>query len=376
MTKRMIIMLILVGLLFGGIFGFQAFKAKMIAQYMASRGIPPQTVSTITAITHPWQRQLEAVGSLQAFRGADLAPEVVGLVAKIYFKSGQEVKAGEMLLELDASADLAKLEALKATASLARSTYNRDQQQFQDHAVSKATLDTDMANLKNAEAQVAEQQALADKKFIRAPFAGRLGIRRVDIGQYLKAGATIVTLQSLDPIFVDFYLPQRSLSEIGTGQIVQIKSDAYPGKSFTGTISAINPKVDPDTRNVQIRATVKNPDRLLLPGMFVTADIEVGRPQPEITLPQTAISFNPYGNLVYLVKKQGVGKNGKPQLVAEQRFVTTGATRGDQIAVLKGVQPGDIIVSAGQLKLHNGTPVLINNAIQPADNPAPSPKDE
>jgi membrane fusion protein (multidrug efflux system) len=301
---------------------------------------------------------------------------VSGLVAKINFSSGQEVKAGTLLLELDASSDLAKLQSLKATAELAHKTYQRDQQQFQEHAVSKATIDSDMATLKSAEAQVAEQQATIDKKYIKAPFDGRLGIRAVDIGQYLNAGTTIVTLQSLDPIYVDFYLPQRSLSEIATGMTVKVASDAFPQKHFTGEISAISPKVDTQTRNIKIRARIHNPDHLLIPGMFVTADIDVGKAKPEITLPQTAISFNPYGNIVYLVQNKGKNKAGKPMLVAEQKFVTTGDTRGDQIAVLKGLSPGDIVVTAGQLKLHNGTPVLINNSIEPTDNPAPKPKDE
>ena len=376
MTKRMIIMLILVGLLFGGIFGYQAFKASMIKKYMASQGVPPQTVSTTTAGKTSWQRRLEAVGTLQAVRGADLAPEVSGLVTKINFASGQDVKAGEVLLELDASADLAKVQSLKAIAELAKTTYRRDKQQLQDHAISQATLDVDMANLKSAEAQVAEQQALADKKFIKAPFPGRLGIRSADLGQYLNAGSTIVTLQALDPIYVDFFLPQRSLNLITTGMKVQVKSDAFSGKTFAGEITAINPKIDVDTRNVQVRATIHNPDHLLLPGMFVNTDIEVGQPQMQITLPQTAISFNPYGDIVYVVKQEGKGKDGKPGLVAEQKFVTMGATRGDQIAVLDGLQPGDIVVTAGQLKLHNGTPVLINNSIKPADDAAPTPKDE
>jgi len=376
MTKRMIIMLILVGLLFGGIFGFQSYKGAMIKKYMASRGIPPQTVSTTKASSHPWQNQIEAVGTLQAVRGADLAPEVSGLVAKINFSSGQEIKSGTLLLELAADADLAKLQSLKATAELAQKTYQRDQQQFREHAVSKATLDSDMATLKSAEAQVTEQQAMIDKKFIKAPFDGRLGIRAVDIGQYLNAGTKIVTLQSLDPIYVDFYLPQRSLSRISTGMGVKVVSDAFPDKNFIGEISAISPKVDTQTRNIEVRAQIHNPEHLLLPGMFVTTDIEVGKPQSEITLPQTAITFNPYGNIVYLVKEKGKDKKGEPLLIAEQKFVTTGDTRGDQIAVLSGLNPGDVVVTAGQLKLRNGTPVVVNNSIKPTDNPTPRPKDE
>ncbi len=376
MTKRMIIMLILVGILFGGIFGYKAFIGAMLKKGMASQSTPSQTVSTTKASTSPWQNQLEAVGTLQAVRGADLAPEVSGLVAEINFSSGQEVESGTLLLKLDDSSDLAKLQSLKANAQLAQKNYQRDQEQFQAHAVSKATLDTDMANLKSAEAQVAEQQALVDKKHIQAPFSGRLGIRMVDIGQYLNAGTQIVTLQSLDPIYVDFYLPQRFLSRIATAMEVKIVSDAFPEKKFPGEISAINPKIDTDTRNVQVRARIHNPDHMLLPGMFVTTTIDIGKPKEEITLPQTAISFNPYGDIVFIVKEKGKDKNGKPQLVAEQKFVTTGDTRGDQIAVLEGLKPGDVVVTSGQLKLRNDTPVVINNKIQPADNPSPTPKDE
>jgi membrane fusion protein, multidrug efflux system len=376
MTKRMIIMLIFVTILFGGIFGYKAFIGAMMKKNMASRGAQPQTVSTTTASSSSWQNRLEAVGTLQAVRGADLAPEVSGLVTKINFSSGQNVEAGTLLLELDDSSELARLRSLEATAELARKSYRRDQEQFQVHTVSQATLDADIANLKSAEAQVAEQQALADKKDIRAPFAGRLGIRLVDIGQYLNAGTRIVTLQALDPIYVDFYLPQRSLSQIGTGMEVRVESDAYPEKTFAGAISAISPKIDADTRNIKVRARIQNPDHLLLPGMFVTAIIDIGTPKKEITLPQTAISFNPYGDIVFLVKEKGQDKDGKPRLVAEQKFVTTGHTRGDQIAILEGLKTGDTVVTSGQLKLRNHSPVVINNKIQPADNPSPTPVDQ
>ena len=376
MIKRMIIMLILVTLVFGGIFGYKAFMGAMLQKGMAAQGAPSQTVSTTKASTSLWQGHLQAVGTLQAVRGADLAPEVSGLVAKINFSSGQEVASGTLLLQLDDSSDQARLQSLKAAAELARKTYQRNREQFQAHTISQATLDTDMANLKSAEAQVAEQQALVDKKHILAPFPGQLGIRQVDLGQYVNAGTTIVTLQSLDPIYVDFYLPQRYLSQIGTGMRVRVVSDAFPGKNFSGEVLAINAKIDTDTRNVQVRANIQNQKHQLLPGMFVVTTIDIGRPREQITLPQTAISFNPYGDIVFLVKEKGKDDNGKPKLIAEQKFVTTGETRGDQIAVLEGLSPGDIVVTSGQLKLHNGTPVVINNKIQPADNPSPIPKEE
>jgi membrane fusion protein (multidrug efflux system) len=372
----MVIMLILVGLLFTGIFGFQTFKARMVKKFIAAQGMPTETVSAMKAGVQPWQMRIEAVGSLRAFRGADIAPEVNGIVSGIHFKSGQEVKAGALLLELNADTDIAKLKSLQAMAELARQTYQRDLQQFKNQSISQATLDSDTANLKSAEAQIAEQQALIDKKLIRAPFAGRLGIREVDLGQYLNAGTKIVTLQALDPIYDDFYLPQKSIRQVAIGQKVSARSDAFPGRTFEGEVTAINPKVDINTRNVQIRAKIPNPKSLLLPGMFATTEIEIGGPKPYITLPQTAVTYNPYGSTVFLVETHGKGKDGKPLLVAQEKFVKTGQTRGDQVAILSGVKPGDTVVTTGQIKLHNGTPVVINNTILPTDEAAPKVKDE
>ena len=376
MVKRMAIMLVLVAVVFGGIFGFEAFKAKMIEKAMASFANPPQTVSTTTAALQDWQPRLEAVGSLRAVNGADLSVEVAGIVEEITFQSGDDVGAGQLLAQLRAEDDVAKLESLQASAELAQIVYDRDQKQLKIQAVSQATLDADAANLKNAKAQVAEQQAIVDKKFVRAPFAGHLGIRQVDVGQYVGPGTAIVTLQALDPIFVDFFLPQQALEQIKVGQPVIVKVDTYAGETFSGEISAVNPKVDVNTRNLQVRATLKNPDHRLLPGMYATVDIDVGQPQRYVTLPQTAITFSAYGDTVYVVEDKGKGANGQPQLFARQTFVTTGATRGDQIAVLNGIKEGDTIVTAGQIKLHNGAPLAINNTVQPTNDPNPAPVEE
>jgi membrane fusion protein, multidrug efflux system len=372
----MLIMLLVVGIVFGGIFGFQAFKAKMIEKAMAAFANPPQTVSTMTAAVQEWQPRLEAVGSLRAVNGADLAFEVPGIVDQINFNSGDDVQAGQLLLHLRSDDDVAKLQSLQASADLAEIVYQRDQKQLKIQAVSQATLDADAANLKNARAQVAEQQAMVDKKSIRAPFAGHLGIRAVDLGQYVSAGTTIVTLQALDPIYVDFFLPQQTVEQIKVGQSVTMKVDAYLDKTFSGEISAINPKVDVSTRNLQVRATLKNPDRKLLPGMYATVDIDVGQPQRYVTLPQTAITFSAYGDTVYVVENKGKDANGQPQLVARQTFVTTGSTRGDQVAVLSGLKDGETIVTAGQIKLHNGAPLRINNSVQPTNDPNPTPVDQ
>ncbi len=371
MLKRMIIMLVAVGVVFAAIFGFQAFKAKMIAQAIANLRNPPQTVSTMTAATQPWQDQLEAVGSTRAEKGADLSSQVSGIVRAIHFQSGARVEQGTLLVELDASDDIAKLDALKATAKLAQLNYDRDSRLLKTDAVSQQAVDTDLANLQNNQAQVAQQQALVDFKSVKAPFAGRLGIRMVDLGQYIAAGTPMVTLQHLDPIYVDFYLPQQALAKIKVGQQVTAKIDTWPGASFAGEISAINPVVSASTRNVQVRAILKNPDEKMLPGMFATIDIDLGAPKDYVTVPKTAISYKSYGNIAYVIELKSEGKG-----VAHQTFVKTGPTRGDQVAVLDGVKPGDIVATAGQTKLNDGSPVIINNEVTPPFSANPQVSEE
>ena len=279
MVKRMIVMLIGVGVVLGGFFAFQNFKSHIIQQVMASMANPPQAVSTTTARLQDWQPQTQAVGSVRAVNGADLSLEVSGVVDKINFESGDDVAAGATLLRLRADDDAAKLQALQATADLAQVNYDRDLKQLKAQAISQATVDSDRFNLKNARAQVEQQQAMIDKKMLRAPFAGHLGIRAVDLGQYLNAGTVVVTLQALDPIYVDFFLPQQALDRIRIGQAISARVDTYPDQHFPGKITAINPQVDTGTRNVQVRATLGNPDRKLLPGMYATVEIETGAPR-------------------------------------------------------------------------------------------------
>jgi len=370
MIKRMVIMLVLVGVVLGGFFGFQAFKATMIHKVMASFANPVQTVATTKAAMQDWQPQIHAVGSLRAVRGAELSLEVSGIVDRIDFTSGEDVAAGAELLRLRADVDQAHLRALQATANLAQLTYNRDLKQFRAQTISQATLDTDLANLKNAQAQVAQQQATIDEKLLRAPFAGHLGIRQVDVGQFLTAGTAVVTLQALDPVYLDFYLPQQALQQIRVGQPVVAHVDTFPDQNFPGKIMAINPQVDASSRNVQVRAVLDNPQHRLLPGMFATLDIDAGGTHQYVTLPQTAVTYNPYGSTVYLVEQAGAA------LTVRQTFVTTGATRGDQVAVLTGVKPGETVVTAGQIKLHNGSPVKVDNAVQPSDQAHPTPSED
>jgi len=371
MTKRMIIMLIIVGVIFGGIFGFKGFQSYMMKKYMSSAAAPAVTVSVVTATTEEWQPQISAVGSLRATRGVDISSEVAGIVQNVNCKSGNNVKAGQTLLQLNADSDIAQLQTITAARDLAQSVYERNKKQFTVQAVSKASLDADAADLKVKQAQVAQQEALVRKKTINAPFAGRLGIFAVNPGQYLNPGDKIVTLQALDSIYVDFYIPQQELSRVAAGQAVAAVTDTYPDKKFNGMISAVSPKVDPQTRNVQIEALLANPRHELLPGMYATIKIQAGKSNRYLTLPRTAVTFNPYGETVYIVEEKGKTKDGKAELFARQVFVTLGPSRGNQVAILKGVKEGERVVSSGQLKLKSGSQIVINNQVQPSSDANP-----
>ena len=376
MIKPLIIMAVAVALILGGIFAWQSFMAKMMSKYMGAAATAPQTVSSIAAAEDKWQSRLQATGSLRAVRGADLSAQASGIVDEIHFDSGNDVPAGKLLLRLRPIDDYALLQQLEAAAELAGQNYKRDQEQFAAQAISQAVIDSDVATLKTARAQVAAQHALIEQKIVTAPFAGRLGIRQVDLGQYLAAGTTVVTLQALDPILVDFYLPQQALSRIKIGQAVGAMVDTYPGKPFKGVIEAINSKVDAASRNVQVRASFHNADRLLLPGMYATVSIDAGDEIAQITLPQAAITYNPYGDTVFVVEQAGTDDKGKPRSIVKQRFVKLGATRGDQVAVLSGIKAGEIVVTGGQMKLRNGSSVTINNSLTPSNEINPNPPNE
>jgi membrane fusion protein, multidrug efflux system len=377
MTKRMVIMLISVGVLLAALVGFNLFRAHMFAKFMAGNTAPPATVSAVIVHYQSWQPQLTAVGSLRAVRGVDVTTEVAGLVREVAFASGQEAKAGQILVRLNADSDVALLQSLQAAAELAQTVYERDRAQYDIKAIAKAQLDADAADLKGKKAQVAQQQALVDKKTIRAPFAGRLGITTINPGQYLNPGDAIVTLQAIDPIYADFSVPQQQLGQLAIGASVDIDTNAYSGQTFTGKIQSLSPKVDSATRNVQIEASVDNRERKLLPGMYANVKIDSGAAARYLTLPQTAITYNPYGATVFVVKP-GTQPNaqGKTLPVAQQVFVTPGPTRGDQVAILKGVDEGTQVVTSGQIKLKNGTPLIIDNRVQPSDSPNPAPQEQ
>jgi len=403
MQRRLIIVVLAACVLLALLVGFNLFKQHMVEQIRKKNAAPPQTVSAAKAQYSDWQPEINAVGSLRAVRGVDVTTEVTGLVRTIHFKSGDEANSGQLLVELNADADIAQQHALEAAAELASTVYERDKVQYEAQAISKAQLDADAADLKSKRAQVAAQAALVAKKFLRAPFAGRLGITTVNPGQYLNTGDKVVTLQQVDPIYVDFKLPQQQLALLAAGQKVNLTTDAYPGVVFIGTINAIDPRVDSSTRNFQAEATLANPDRRLVPGMFGRVAVIAGEVKRYLTLPQTAVTYNPYGATVFLARSrqagaaegasgegaeksaEGTGKSAAARqegsqspgeaLVAQQSFVTLGPTRGDQVAIVSGISEGDLVVTSGQLKLINGAPLIVDNKVTPANDPHPTPQE-
>ena len=370
MKKQMLTMLIALAVLFGGIFIWKGIKGLMLKHFFASQQNPTFTVSTAKVTASIWQSELTAVGSLRATLGVNVTAQLGGMIQKIYFTPGAIVRENTLLVQQNADPDIGQLHSLEANAELARITYERDKKQYAAQAISKQQLDTDYQNLQSARAQVAQQAATVAKLTIRAPFTGRLGISNVNPGQFLNPGDTVVTLQSLDPIYADFYLPQQTLAQLKVKQLVFLKTDTFPNKTFKGIITTINPLVDTNTRNVEVEATIANPKYELTPGMYATVTVQTGMPKSLLTVPQSAVSFNSYGDIVYVVKETK-DKNNQTLLIANQVFVTTGATRGEQIAVLRGLKAGDVIVTSGQLKLKNGSRIAINNSVSPSNNPAP-----
>ncbi|HVW71356.1 MAG TPA: efflux RND transporter periplasmic adaptor subunit [Steroidobacteraceae bacterium] len=369
---RLIGVIVAVSVLLAALVGFNLFKARMIAKFQAQNASPPQTVTTAIARYGDWQPEVTSVGSMRAFRGVDVTTEIAGLVRTVNFKSGDDARSGAVLVELNADSDIAQLHALQAAADLSQTTYNRDKVQLEAQAISQAQLDGDAADLKNRRAQAEAQAALVAKKTLRAPFAGRLGITTLNPGQYLNPGDKVVTLQAIDPILVDFNLPQQQLARIAVGQALHVTTDAFPGQVFEGKLTAIDPHVDTATRNFQVEASVNNSSRRLLPGMFAHVAVQAGAVKRYLTLPQTAITYNPYGATVFIVQRSKDGKS----LIARQVFVTVSETRGDQAAVTEGIKEGDTVVTSGQLKLKNGTPLNVDNSVVPRSDPHPTPQEE
>lgn len=351
---------------------------KMVSS--APKGEPPAAVTTTTASYDEWQPTLSAVGTLRAVKGADLAFEVAGVVTQVGARAGGEVKQGQLLVQLNDAVEAAQVKAAQAGAALAKVNRDRAKQQLEIHAISQGDFDASDADFKAKEAAAQQAAAVMAKKRLSAPFSGRVGLITTSPGAYINSGVSVVTVQQLDPVYVDFYLPQRDLATIAAGQKVDLALDAFGGKAFTGKVTVVNPKVDPSTRNVQVEATVPNPKRTLIPGMFANVSVEVGSKQKYLTLPQTAITYNPYGATVFIAKQgEVVGMDGKKHeaLMAQQVFVTTGPTRGDQVAILKGLDEGAVVVTSGGLKLKNGTPLAPNNkTVLPANDANPAPQEQ
>ena len=374
MLKRMILMLTLAGVLVATL-GFVKFKQIQTAMAEgAAFQPPPEAVTTVIAKTEKWSSTLSAVGSVAAVQGVKVSADLPGKVERITFDSGRSVHAGDVLVELNTRQELAQLAALEAERDLARLNFDRMQGLLNERVISKAEFDQATTQQHQTEARVGEIRATIARKTIRAPFAGILGIRLVNLGQYLREGDPVVELQSLSPIYVNFDVPQQAASQVRVGRDVRITANEATDAAVTGRITAIDAIVNEATRNVRVQATLPNRDGALRPGMFVQAEVVTGASQPVIALPASAINYAPFGDSVFIVTDLK-SPNGKTYRGVKQQFVKLGATRGDQVAVVSGVNPSDEVVTSGLFKLRTGVAVLVNNAVQPANNPAAKPED-
>ena len=369
MKKNILIAVVIILVVFAGLAGV---KVLQIVKLTGTKMPPPvEVISSAVARQESWQQVLTAVGSVNAEQGVMVAPEIAGTVSEIAFESGAAVHQGDLLVKLDTSSEEAQLRAVEAQVKLARLNAERTRKLREDKTVSQAELDTAEANLAQFQANADDIRATIAKKTIRAPFSGRLGIRLVNLGEQLAAGKSIVSLQALAPVFVDFSLPQQELSRLKVGQSVLATTDAYPGTNFTGRLLAINPDLNTTTRSVQLRAKFENRDELLRPGMFVRAEVVLDAARSVLAIPTTAVMRAPYGDAIYLIETHEA--NGVTNLVVQQKFIRTGQSQGDFVSVESGLEPGDQVVSAGLFKLHNGASVQVNNTNAPPSSLAPNP---
>ncbi|HAN27011.1 MAG TPA: efflux transporter periplasmic adaptor subunit [Haliea salexigens] len=364
---RMWLMLLVTLLVFGGLFGMQWFGNKKMNEFMDNMPVQPATVTAMEAGTALWRDSVESVGTLVAIRGAELATEVPGTVETIHFDNGAEVAAGAAILTLNSAPDRAQLEELQAAADLARQELERARRLVEQRNISESELDQRVSLLQQAKARVAAQQARIEQKTLRAPYAGRLGIRRFNVGDYVQAGDTVIALQALDSLFVNFSLPEQYSQQVEAGMPVEARLEALDGRTFAGTVTAISPVVDPNTRNFALQATLPNPEELLRPGMFARLVLPIGIELERVVVPQTAIAYRPYGDSVYVIQER------EGALQVSQRFVTLGPVRGDMVAVEEGLDPGERVATSGLLKLDGGMPVKIDNTSPPAAELDPQP---
>jgi membrane fusion protein (multidrug efflux system) len=384
MIKRFIIAAIIVGLFLGGVGYFNlVFKPQMIGEFMKKMVPPPATVTAEPAKTDSWTDRLHSIGTLIAIQGIDVAPQVGGIVSNYFFDSGQDVAKGAKLLQLDTSVEEADLTSNKAMLVEANADFGRQSSLVKKGSVSEAVLDTTIAKRDSAAAAVQRVEAIIGQKNITAPFAGRLGLRRMEKGQYVSPGQALVWLQALDPIWIDFPVPEGDVGKMKVGSAIELTVDAYPKEMFKGEIEAFDARVAQETRTLMVRGRLPNPDHKLLPGMFANIAVLEGAPKEVVTVPRTALTYGLYGDSVWVVKEAPAG-NAKPaepgaaaaaerQLIAERRFVRVGPTQGDTVAILEGVKAGEQVVTSGQLKLHPDASVKIDNS-QPLTPPTERPK--
>ena len=374
MAKRMVFTVAILVAIVAAL-GFVKFRQIQVAIAQgASFQPPPEAVTTIVAARDEWPARWSAIGTIGAVQGVTVSADLPGIVERITFESGRAVEAGDVLVVLDTRQERAQLQAVEAQRDLAQVDFGRMQGLLNERVVSRAEYDRATADQRQSEARVAEIVAIIERKQIRAPFSGIVGIRQVDLGQYLEAGDPVVSLQSLHPIYVNFGVPQQAIGQMTLGREVRMTSGDLGGATFTGRVTALDSVVDETTRNVQVQATLPNPEGKLRPGMFVQTEVVVGANRSVIALPASAVSYAPYGDSVFIVTDLLKGPDGKTYRGVRQQFVKVDGARGDQVAVVSGVQPGDEVVTSGVFKLRNGAAVQVNNKVQPANDPKPKPE--
>jgi membrane fusion protein (multidrug efflux system) len=375
MKSKIAIAVLIVVVVLGGLAGVKALQIKKLIDGGKSFAAPAESVSSAIVREENWQGTLTAIGSVTAVQGVTITPEIAGIVREIAFEPGAVVAKGDLLIRLDTSSEEAQLRALEAQEELAQINVVRERTLRNQNMVSQSELDTAEATLKQNKANADTVRATIEKKTIRAPFAGQLGIRQVNLGQYLDTGKPIVSLQSLAPVFVDFSLPQQELARLKTGMAVRVTTDAYPGRQFEGKLTAINPDLDQSTRSIGLQATLANADQLLRPGMFARAEVLLPEEQKVLVIPATSVLSAPYGDSVYVIESQPGKGDDKAHLSVRQQFIRTGRAHGDFVSVETGLKPGERVVSSGIFKLRNGMSVSENNTLAPKSDMAPKPSD-
>ena len=373
MAKRLILVLGVMAVVIMAL-GFAKFRQIESAVHAGAFQPPPEAVTSIVTQREQWPASMTAIGTIEAVHGVMVSADLPGTVARINFDSGKAVREGEILVELDTRQERAQLASLEAQRDLAKVNFGRMQELVNAGVISRMDYDQATAQQKATEANVAEIRATIDRKTIRAPFSGILGIRKVNLGQYLPAGSPVVSNQSLNPIYVNVGVPQQSAAQVHVGRNLRVTTEDVAGKVFAGSVTAIDSEVDPTTRNIQVQATLSNPEGKLRPGMFVQVEMPLGASRSVIALPASAINYAPYGDSVFVITDLK-DPTGKTYRGVRQQFVKVEGARGDQVAVISGLNPGEEVVTSGVFKLRNGAAVQVNNKVQPGNSPAPKPED-